>query len=109
MLFAKFASLAAFVVVSTMQATPAGAVCASGQMAVGTEFLQENGATQDPNQMCNGDYDGGASVTCNSSHQPIAAVDTQGTHWTCSPTSDTSCNIGGSGGRFTVLACCNRG
>jgi hypothetical protein len=32
MLFAKFASLAAFVVVSTMQVTPAGAVCASGQM-----------------------------------------------------------------------------
>jgi hypothetical protein len=31
MLFAKFASLAAFVV-STMQVTPAGAVCASGQM-----------------------------------------------------------------------------
>ncbi|KAJ7936553.1 hypothetical protein B0H13DRAFT_1946504 [Mycena leptocephala] len=134
MLFAKFAPVAAFVIVSMMQATPAGAVCASGQMAVGSEFLQiftgpnsafnvfsgflmanncglisQNGETQDENQMCSGAYNAGASVTCDGNHQPIAAVDTQGNHWTCSPTSDSSCNVGGSGGRFTVLACCNRG
>jgi hypothetical protein len=37
MLFAKLAPTAAFVMVSMMQATPAGAVCASGQM--GTPVL----------------------------------------------------------------------
>ncbi|KAJ7930956.1 hypothetical protein B0H13DRAFT_868569 [Mycena leptocephala] len=99
MLVAKFAPMAAFVMLCMMHATPAGAVCASGQLAVGTEFLQEftgpnssfnvfagflmanncgiiseNGATQDSNQMCHGDYDGGASVTCNSSHRYVVGT-----------------------------------
>ncbi|KAF9070651.1 hypothetical protein BDP27DRAFT_1401965 [Rhodocollybia butyracea] len=110
------------------------AVCASGQMAVGSYFFQEftgpsgsfdvfggflmandcgiiaeSTATQDSNTMCVASaYDDGVSVTCDSNHQPIAAVDTLGQHWTCSPSSDGSCDVGGSGGRFDVLACCNR-
>ncbi|EKM56593.1 uncharacterized protein PHACADRAFT_27396 [Phanerochaete carnosa HHB-10118-sp] len=101
--------------------------------AVGTEFLQEftgpnsafneysgflmanncgliaqNGLTQATDQMCKGGYNKGASVTCDSSGNPIAAVDTEGQSWTCSATNDDSCDVGGSGGRFTVLACCNR-
>ncbi|KAF8598577.1 hypothetical protein BDV93DRAFT_561176 [Ceratobasidium sp. AG-I] len=108
------------------------AVCGSGQMAVGSSFLQmftgpngsfnvyagflmanncglisQNGFTQNENQMCKGGYHNGASVTC-SNNQPTSAVDTVGQRWNCSPTSDQSCNEGGSGGRFTVLACCNR-
>lgn len=109
------------------------AVCSPGQMAVGTEMLQmftgpasafdeysgflmanncgliaQNGLTQAKNQMCRGGYTGGASVTCDSNGNPTAAVDTQGQHWSCFPTNDDSCDVGGSGGRFTVLACCNR-
>ncbi|KAF9064866.1 hypothetical protein BDP27DRAFT_1332864 [Rhodocollybia butyracea] len=110
------------------------AVCASGQMAVGTAFFQQftgpsgsfnvysgfemttncaliaqSTSTQNENQMCNhSGWPNGASITCNSNHEPISAVDTIGQHWTCSPTNDQSCNTGGSGGRFQVLACCNR-
>ncbi|KAJ7826946.1 hypothetical protein B0H13DRAFT_2374107 [Mycena leptocephala] len=92
----QVSTTAAFVMVSMMQATPAGAVCASGQMAVGSEFLQiftgpnsafnvfsgflmanncglisQNGETQDENQMCSGGYNAGASVTCDGNHLPL--------------------------------------
>ncbi|KAF9078608.1 hypothetical protein BDP27DRAFT_1309867, partial [Rhodocollybia butyracea] len=53
-------------------------------------------------------WSNGVSVTCDSNSLPIAAVDTVGQHWTCSSTNDDSCDVGGSGGRFQVLACCNR-
>ncbi|KDQ06043.1 hypothetical protein BOTBODRAFT_149810 [Botryobasidium botryosum FD-172 SS1] len=110
----------------------ARAVCASGQMAVGSQFIQvftgpnsafyeysgflmanncgliaQNGRTQDSNQLCRGGYTKGASVTC-SNNKPVAAVDTQGQRWNCSPTNDGSCDNGGTGGRFSVLACCSR-
>ncbi|KAF9072046.1 hypothetical protein BDP27DRAFT_1320985 [Rhodocollybia butyracea] len=110
------------------------AVCAGGQIGVGTLFLQEftgpnsafniyggflmtndcaliseSTSTQDENQMCIASgWSNGVSVTCDSNYQPIAAVDTAGQHWTCSPTNDDSCDVGGSGGRFQVLACCDR-
>ncbi|KAJ1307860.1 hypothetical protein OPQ81_001940 [Rhizoctonia solani] len=115
-----------------MQISPVWAVCPSGQMAVGTAYWQmftgpaqsyntysgflmanncgiiaSNGQTQNENQMCKGGYSKGASVTCQN-NKPVAAVDTVGQRWNCSPTSDRSCNEGGSGGRFTVLACCTR-
>ncbi|EKM56596.1 uncharacterized protein PHACADRAFT_207801 [Phanerochaete carnosa HHB-10118-sp] len=127
----RSALVSAFLLVASVQ--QGLAVCSSGQMAVGTEFLEEftgpsatfneysgflmsnncnliaqNGLTQATDQMCKGGYDGGASVTCDSSGNPTAAVDTQGHSWTCSSTNDDSCDVGGSGGRFTVLACCNR-
>ncbi|KAF8601212.1 hypothetical protein BDV93DRAFT_608276 [Ceratobasidium sp. AG-I] len=114
------------------QFSTAIAVCASGQMAVGTSFFQmftgpngsfnvysgflmanncglisQNGSTQNENQFCKGGYNNGASVTC-TNNKPTSAVDTVGQRWNCSPTNDQSCNEGGSGGRFTVLACCNR-
>jgi hypothetical protein len=43
-------------------------------MANNCGTISQNGATQDPNQMCNGDYDGGASVTCNGSHQYVVGT-----------------------------------
>ena len=39
---------------------------------------------------------------------PIAAVDTIGQHWHCSPTNDGSCNNVGGDVAFEVLACCDR-
>ncbi|KIP08851.1 hypothetical protein PHLGIDRAFT_356969 [Phlebiopsis gigantea 11061_1 CR5-6] len=43
MISPQLASLSAFVVAAMLHATPARAVCASGQLAVGTEFVQEVG------------------------------------------------------------------
>ena len=40
---------------------------------------------------------------------PTGAYDTQGQHWTCYSTSDTSCNKATPIGGFRVLACGNRG
>lgn len=124
-----FALLAVFGVA----AQPALAVCAPGQMAVGSEFLQQftgparaflvysgflmtnncklisqNGLTQSDDQMCKGGYNKGASVRCDGKGKPTSAIDTTGQSWQCFPTTDSSCNQGGSGGRFQVLACCSR-
>ncbi|EKM56599.1 uncharacterized protein PHACADRAFT_194192 [Phanerochaete carnosa HHB-10118-sp] len=97
MFFGKRSALVtAFLLSATAQRSLA--VCDSGQMAVGTEsismftgpngafeeysgflmnndcqLISQNGLTQDPNQMCDGGYSGGASVTC-SEHKPVAAV-----------------------------------
>ncbi|CAE7210149.1 unnamed protein product [Rhizoctonia solani] len=118
--------------VLSAQVSPVSAVCAGGQMAVGSTMWQmftgpnqayntysgflmsnncrviaSNGQTQDENQMCRGGYSRGASVACQN-NRPVSAVDTVGQKWNCSPTNDHSCDVGGSGGRFTVLACCSR-
>ncbi|KAF9072048.1 hypothetical protein BDP27DRAFT_1320992 [Rhodocollybia butyracea] len=63
-------------------------------------LIAENTSTDNENQMCDGGWSNGVSVTCDSNHL--------GQHWTCSPTDDHSCDVGGSGGRFEVLACCDR-
>ncbi|KIP12229.1 hypothetical protein PHLGIDRAFT_327394 [Phlebiopsis gigantea 11061_1 CR5-6] len=133
-MFTSAKSFSALVAIALITyAAPATAVCSSGQMAVGRESLQEftgpngsfeeysgflmanncglisqNGVTQNFNQLCSGGYNAGASVSCDGNHNPIAAVDTSGNHWNCSPTSDSSCDVGGSGGFFEVLACCSR-
>ncbi|CAE6483580.1 unnamed protein product [Rhizoctonia solani] len=132
MLFSTKSATILFVATLGVQVSTVSAVCASGQMAVGSAFWQiftgpnqayntysgflmanncrviaSNGQTQDENQMCRGGYSKGASVTCRN-NQPVAAVDTVGQRWNCSPTNDHSCDVGGSGGRFTVLACCSR-
>ncbi|GJE93393.1 hypothetical protein PsYK624_095520 [Phanerochaete sordida] len=112
---------------------PCIAVCAPGQMAVGKSsdvmftggpshdfllwsgflmtnnchIISQNGLTQSESQLCAGGYFKGASVQCDSGGNPVGAVDTQGTHWTCSPTTDGSCNQSLEGG-FIVLACCDR-
>ncbi|KDQ06044.1 hypothetical protein BOTBODRAFT_71124 [Botryobasidium botryosum FD-172 SS1] len=77
-------------------------------MANDCKLISQNDATQDKDALCGGGYYKGASVTCDSNHLPVAAVDTHNQHWRCSPTTDSGCNVGGSGGRFYVQACCDR-
>ncbi|KAH7341551.1 hypothetical protein B0J17DRAFT_626045 [Rhizoctonia solani] len=125
-------SIALLVAAIGIQVNPVSGVCSSGQIAVSSAFWQiftgrnqsyntysgflmanncgiiaSNGQTQNENQMCKGGYSKGASVTCQN-NRPVAAVDTVGQRWNCSPTNDQNCNVGGSGGRFTVLVCCSR-
>lgn len=76
-------------------------------MTNGCKIIAQNGATQSEAQLCAGGYFGGASVQCDSSGFPAAAVDTGGNHWKCKPTNDGSCNLYLEGG-FTVLGCCDR-
>ncbi|KAG8762693.1 hypothetical protein FRC11_008008 [Ceratobasidium sp. 423] len=132
MMFSTKSAAVLLAAVLGIQVNTVSAVCASGQMAVGTSTWQiftgpaqsyttyagflmsnncgiiaSNGQTQNENQMCKGGYSKGASVTCQN-NQPVSAVDTVGQRWNCSPTNDQSCNVGGTGGRFTVRACCSR-
>ncbi|KDN48740.1 hypothetical protein RSAG8_02727, partial [Rhizoctonia solani AG-8 WAC10335] len=132
MMFSTKSVALLLVAVLGTQFNTVSAVCASGQMAVGSTMWQmftgpnqsyntysgflmsnncrviaSNGQTQNENQICKGGYSKGASVTCQD-NKPVSAVDTVGQRWNCSPTNDQSCNVGGSGGRFTVLVCCSR-
>ncbi|KAG8832895.1 hypothetical protein FRC17_000389 [Serendipita sp. 399] len=130
MLFKPLITGALALIVTMVQT--ASAVCAPGQMAVGVQMTQYftgpsgafyvysgflmannrgiisvNGNTQDDTQYCNGGYSNGASVQC-SGDNVVGAVDTQGQHWNCWNTNDSSCDAGGTGLRRHVLACCSR-
>ena len=41
-------------------------------MANDCGIISQNGLTQDPHQMCNGGYFGGANVICDSNHKSVS-------------------------------------
>ncbi|KAI0818771.1 hypothetical protein BC629DRAFT_673693 [Irpex lacteus] len=65
---------------------PSGAfnVYAGFLMANNCGLISQNDLTEDSNQLCNGGYSHGASVSCDGNHNPVSAVDTKGQHWHCS-------------------------
>ncbi|KAI0703623.1 hypothetical protein BC835DRAFT_1303148 [Cytidiella melzeri] len=72
-------------------------------------LISQNGQTRNSRQLCNGDYNHGAAIICDSNGNPIGAIDTVGARWTCSPENvSNGCDVGGSGGAFRVMACCDR-